>query len=174
MQLFGRPRFPSVLFLTPSPSNVCLTLHSPSSSFVLSLALPWEEGYIGRRRPSLCLARVEVLQVFDERGLVRFQDPCLLSMSLFLFPSSHRPRVSPACRDASPKESTSAAYRPLPRRLSPPRPASRPTRRAENPRASPSRQPLPVPRLAAPSPPHTPWLHPPTRGTVAAGAGQNG
>uniref|UniRef100_A0A8R7USM6 Uncharacterized protein n=1 Tax=Triticum urartu TaxID=4572 RepID=A0A8R7USM6_TRIUA len=40
-----------------------------------------------RRPPSLCPARVKVLQVFGERGPARFQDPWFL-LSLFLFPSS--------------------------------------------------------------------------------------
>ncbi|KAM3213786.1 hypothetical protein ACQJBY_066296 [Aegilops geniculata] len=69
-----------------------------------------------RRRPSLCPARVKVLQVFGERGPARFQDPWFL-LSLFLFPSSHHPRVALALarQDALPQESTAAASTMTPR-----------------------------------------------------------
>ncbi|XP_037449883.1 uncharacterized protein LOC119319514 isoform X2 [Triticum dicoccoides] len=63
-----------------------------------------------RRPTSLCPARVKVLQVFGERGPARFQDPWFL-LSLFLFPSSHHPRVARAL----PQESTEAACTATPR-----------------------------------------------------------
>lgn len=58
-----------------------------------------------RRRPSLCPARVEVLQVFGERGLARFQDPSMLSIvPLFVSSVAQPSRVADVPRRLTPRE----------------------------------------------------------------------